>query len=106
MSSLAHKDDGDKTEADGIKEGSTLLKNRSGKKKDPEKYNFIKELVEARKEGKDGTPFLAKMEAFMKTLKEDCEKVKERVKGFDYKAKDDDKMKLMDDFLYKTLTQN
>lgn len=41
MSSLAHKDDGDKTEADGIKEGSTLLKNRSGKKKDPEKYNFI-----------------------------------------------------------------
>ena len=73
---------------------------------EPEKYNFIKELVEARKEGKDGTPFLAKMEAFMKTLKEDCEKVKERVKEFDYKAKDDDKMKLMDDFLYKTLTQN
>lgn len=33
MSSLAHKDDGDKTEADGIKEGSTLLKNRSEKKK-------------------------------------------------------------------------
>ena len=73
---------------------------------EPEKYDFIKELVEARKEGKDGTPFLAKMEAFMKTLKEDCEKVKERVKGFDYKDKDDDKMKLMDDFLYKTLTQN
>lgn len=73
---------------------------------EPEKYDFIKELVEARKEGKDGTPFLAKMEAFMKTLKEDCEKVKERVKEFDYKAKDADKMKLMDDFLYKTLTQN
>ena len=73
---------------------------------EPEKYDFIKELVEARKEGKDGTPFLAKMEAFMKTLKEDCEKVKERVKEFDYKAKDDDKMKLLDDFLYNTLTQN
>lgn len=73
---------------------------------EPEKYDFIKELVEARKEGKDGTPFLAKMEAFMKTLKEDCEKVKERVKEFDYKAKDADKMKLMDDFLFKTLTQN
>lgn len=73
---------------------------------EPEKYDFIKELVEARKEGKDGTPFLAKMEAFMKTLKEDCEKVKERVKEFDYKVKDADKMKLMDDFLFKTLTQN
>lgn len=73
---------------------------------EPEKYDFIKELVEARKEGKDATPFLAKMEAFMKTLKEDCEKVKERVKEFDYKVKDADKMKLMDDFLYKTLTQN
>ena len=73
---------------------------------EPEKYDFIKELVEARKEGKDATPFLVKMEEFMKTLKEDCEKVKERVKEFDYKAKDDDKMKLMDDFLYKTLTQN
>ena len=73
---------------------------------EPGKYNLIKELVEARKEGKDGTPFLAKMEAFMKTLKEDCEKVKERVKEFDYKAKDADKMRLMDDFLYKTITQN
>lgn len=67
---------------------------------------LMKELVEARKEGKDGTTFLAKMEEFMKTLKENCEMVKERVKKFDYKAKDSDKMELMDDFLYKTLTQN
>ena len=66
----------------------------------------MKELVEARKEGKDGTPFLAKMEEFMKTLKENCEMVKERVKELDYNTKDSDKMELMDDFLYKTLTQN
>ena len=73
---------------------------------EPEKYDFIKELVEARKEGKDATPFLAKMEAFIETLKEESERIRERVREFDYKAKDDDKMKLMDDFLYKTLTQN
>lgn len=73
---------------------------------EPEKYDFIKELVEARKEGKDATPFLAKMEEFIETLKEESERIRERVREFDYKAKDADKMKLMDDFLYKTLTQN
>ena len=73
---------------------------------EPEKYDLMKEIVKARKEGKDGTPFLPKMEAFIETLKEESERIRERVREFDYKAKDDDKMKLMDDFLYKTLTQN
>lgn len=73
---------------------------------EPEKYDLMKEIVNARKEGKDGTPFLPKMEAFIETLKEESERIRERVREFDYKSKDDDKMKLMDDFLYKTLTQN
>lgn len=67
--------------------------------------DFMKELVKARVEGKDGTPFLAEMEEFTKTLKTQSEIVKERVKEFDYKSKDGDMMKLMDEFLYKTLCE-
>ena len=46
------------------------------------------------------------MRAKMKSFKEKCEIVKNQVKDFDYKQKDEEKMKLMDDFVYKVITQN
>ena len=73
---------------------------------EPEKYDLIKELVEARKEGKDAKPYLETMNCLMDDFKKLWETLNKRVKDYDYKAKDADKMKLMDDFLYKTLTQN
>ena len=64
------------------------------------------EIVKARVEDKDVTPYVYILNELMKFFKEKCEIVKNRVKDFDYKQKDEEKMKLMDDFLYKTLTQN
>lgn len=73
---------------------------------EPEKYDLIKELVKARVEGKNAEPYLETMNCLMDYFKEICEILKKRVKNYDYKEKNDEKMKLMDDFLYKTLTQN
>lgn len=73
---------------------------------DPNEYKLIKELVKARVEDKNAEPYLEIMNCLMDDFKNLCETLKERVKDYDYKEKDDDKMKLLDDFLYKTLTQN
>lgn len=73
---------------------------------EPEKYDLIKELVKARVEGKNAESYLETMNCLMDYFKEICEILKKRVKNYDYKEKNDEKMKLMDDFLYKTLTQN
>lgn len=73
---------------------------------EPEKYDLIKELVKARVEGKDAKPYLETMNCLIDDFKKLCETLKKRVKEYDYKAKDEEKMKLMDDFLCKTLTQN
>ena len=73
---------------------------------EPEKYNSIKELVNARVEGKDANSYLETMNCLMDHFKEICEILKKRVNDYDYKEKDEEKMKLMDEFLYKTLTQN
>lgn len=73
---------------------------------EPEKYDLIKELVKARIEGKDANPYLETMNCLMDYFKNICEILKKRVKDYDYKQNDEEKMKLMDDFLYKTLTQN
>lgn len=67
---------------------------------------IMDELVQARVEDKDVTPYVYILDELMESFKEKCEMVKNRVKDFDYKEKDEEKMKLMDDFLYKTLTQN
>lgn len=72
---------------------------------DESSIKLMRELVKARKEGKDANPHLASMDDFVKKFKVDCALVKERVKEFDYKVKDGDKMKLMDEFLYKTLVE-
>lgn len=73
---------------------------------EPEKYDLIKEIVKARVEDKDATPYLETMSCLMDYFKKLCETLKKRVNDYDYKSKDEEKMKLMDDFLYKTLTQN
>jgi predicted nucleotidyltransferase len=69
-------------------------------------YAFIMdELVQARKEDKDATPYVPLLDEMMNFFKEKCEMVKTRVKDFDYKEKDDEKMKLIDDFVYKVITE-
>ena len=72
---------------------------------EPEKYDMIKELVKARVEGKDATPYLETMNCLMDDFKNLCETLKESVKNYDYKEKDEEKMKLMDDFVYKVITE-
>ena len=67
---------------------------------------LMETLVAARKNGEKAEYYLDVIEPFVEQLKEESERIKERVREFDYKVKDADKMKLMDDFLYKTLTQN
>ena len=71
-----------------------------------EKVKTMKNLLMARVEVKDSTPYLDDMSQMMDFLKERCEMVKNRVKDFDYKQKDEEKMKLMDDFVYKVITKN
>jgi hypothetical protein len=66
---------------------------------------MIKELVKARVEGKDATPYLETMNSLMDDFKNLCEILKERVKGYDYKEKDEEKMKVIDDFVYKVITE-
>lgn len=70
------------------------------------KSYIMDELVQARIEDKDVTPYVPLLNQLIEFFKEKCEIVKNRVNDFDYKQKDEEKMKLMDDFLYKTLTQN
>ena len=70
------------------------------------KSHMMDELVRARVEDKDATPYVPLLDELMEFFKEKCEMVKNRVNDFDYKQKDEEKMKFMDDFLYKTLTQN
>ena len=72
---------------------------------EPEKYDLIKELVKARVEDKDATPYLESMNCIMDDFKKLCETLKKRVKDFDYKQKDEEKMKLMDDFVFKVITE-
>ena len=72
---------------------------------EPEKYEMIKELVKARVEGKDATPYLETMNCLMDDFKNLCETLKESVKDYDYKEKDEEKMKIMDDFVYKVITE-
>ena len=71
-----------------------------------EKVKTMKNLLMARVEVKDSVPYLDDMSQMMDFLKERCEMVKNRVKDFDYKQKDEEKMKLMDDFVYKVITKN
>ena len=66
---------------------------------------IMDELVQARIEDKDVTPYVYILDELMKSLKEKCEIVKNRVKDFDYKEKDEEKMKIMDDFVYKVITE-
>lgn len=69
-------------------------------------YAFIMdEIVQARVEDKDVTPYVPLLNQLMEFFKEKCEIVKERVKDFDYKQKDEEKMKLMDDFVFKVITE-
>ena len=72
---------------------------------EPEKYEMMKELVKARVEGKDATPYLETMNCLMDDFKNLCETLKGSVKNYDYKEKDEEKMKLMDDFVYKVITE-
>ena len=71
-----------------------------------EKYEMMKELVKARVEGKDATPYLKTMDCFMDEFKKLCETLKESVKNYDYKQKDEEKMKIMDDFVFNVITKN
>lgn len=73
---------------------------------EPEKYDMMKELVKARVEGKDATPYLETMDCLMDDFKNLCETLKESVKNYDYKQKDEEKMKVMDDFVFKVITEN
>ena len=66
---------------------------------------IIDELVQARVEDKDSTPYVPLLDALMEYFKEKCEIVKKCVKDFDYKQKDEEKMKLMDDFVFKVITE-
>jgi hypothetical protein len=66
---------------------------------------MMKELVKARVEGKDATPYLETMNCLMDDFKNLCETLKERVKDYDYKQKDEEKMKVIDDFVYKVITE-
>lgn len=70
-----------------------------------EKSHIMDELVQARVEDKDATPYVPLLNQLMEFFKEKCEMVKNRVKDFDYKQKDDEKMKLMDDFVFKVITE-
>ena len=72
---------------------------------EPEKYEMIKELVKARVEDKDAEPYLELMNCLMDDFKNLCETLKERVKDYDYKEKDEEKMKVIDDFVYKVITE-
>ena len=73
---------------------------------DPNEYTLIKELVKARVEDKDATPYLEIMNCLMDDFKNLCETLKESVKNYDYKQKDEEKMKVMDDFVFKVITTN
>ena len=70
---------------------------------EPEKYDLIKELVKARVEDKDASPYLETMNCLMDDFKNLCETLKERVKDYDYKEKDEEKMKVIDDFVFKVI---
>ena len=65
----------------------------------------MKELVKARVEDKDASPYLEIMNCLMDDFKKLCERLKERVKDYDYKQKDEEKMNLMDDFVFKVITE-
>ena len=66
---------------------------------------LMETLVAARKNGEKAEYYLDVIEPLVEQLKEESERIKERVREFDYKAKDADKMKLMDDFVYKVITE-
>ena len=70
-----------------------------------EKYEMIKELVKARVEDKDAEPYLETMNCLMDDFKKLCETLRESVKDYDYKEKDEEKMKVIDDFVYKVITE-
>ena len=72
---------------------------------EPEKYDLMKELVKARVEDKDATPYLKQMNCLMDDFKNLYETLKERVKDYDYKEKDEEKMKVIDDFVFKVITE-
>lgn len=69
------------------------------------KAHTMDELVRARVEDKDATPYVPLLNQLMEFFKEECEKVKNRVKDFDYKQKAEEKMKHMDDFVFKVITE-
>lgn len=66
---------------------------------------MMDELVQARIEDNDATPYVPLLNELMKFFKEKCEMVKNRVKDFDYKQKDEEKMKVIDDFVFKVITE-
>lgn len=72
---------------------------------EPGEYKLIKELVKARVEDKDAEPYLEIMNCLMDDFKNLCETLKERVKDYDYKEKDEEKMKVIDDFVFKVITE-
>lgn len=65
----------------------------------------IKEVFNARVNGEDESLYVTIMDLLVEYFKEKCELVKEIVKDFDYKQKDEEKMKLMDDFVFKVITE-
>lgn len=65
----------------------------------------IKEVFNARVNGEDESLYVTIMDLLVDYFKEKCDLVKEIVKDFDYKQKDEDKIKLMDDFVYKVITK-
>ena len=67
---------------------------------------IMDELVKVRVEDRDATLYVYVLDEMMKFFKEKCEMLKNRVKDFDYKQKSEEKMKLMDDFVYKVITEN
>ena len=69
------------------------------------KSSIMDELVQVRKDDKDATLYVPLLDTLMEFFKEKCEIVKNCVKDFDYKQKDEEKMKLMDDFVYKVITE-
>ena len=67
--------------------------------------SIMDDLVQVRVEDKNAIPYFPLLDALMDFFKEKCEMVKNRVKDFDYKEKDEEKMKLMDDFVFKVITE-
>lgn len=63
----------------------------------------MKTVVTSRKKGIDDGFYLPALETLVERFKTESERIKEMVKKYDYKTKDESMMKLMDEFLYQTL---